>query len=297
MTSVAEFEARMRFIRLLALVSTRFHLTWEVVGAFVRSLLRGGKNVKNVIGMPITIFLTPNYFTHRNLKPTVALDQVVASTKRLINDLEVIGITKQPTDGVKFSRSTHGPLHSSCEFDVDMHEGENSVKFAVILKVFPTADATLDAELYPFSIDSISFSEYGLHVITDIQPYDKLNQMSGIALLARLQDIRENTITQLHKYISGSSMKANVHNSALLLRTQELFDDGFLLKGDVANITTEIDEDSCAICLEERASYVSLTCSHSFCVPCISHLMTYHVDVSNTEHTCPLCRAKIEFVK
>ena len=289
-----EFEARLRFIRLLAIVATRFQLTWAIVGVFVRSMLRSGNNVN---GKPLTVFLTPNYFTHKNVKRTVALDHVVSSAKRMINDLVVIGVIKQseqPTGKVNFMRSTIGPLHSLAEFDVEMKEDDTLTKFSVIFKVFPTAHSTLDAELYPFSIDTLSFGEFGLSVINDrIQLYDKLNQVGGIALLARMQEICQNSITQLHSFKKWTGSKANIYNSALLMRSQELYDEGFSMKGDIAEISTETNEDFCAICFEECSSYIKIVCSHSFCCACL----VKHLTFTESEPKCPLCRASIEFVK
>jgi hypothetical protein len=174
--------------------------------------------------------------------------------------------------------------------------GAGVIQFPVHIKAFDGSTALLDTYMNRFTTDSVMLGPHSMQVIKTSHPYDRLNQSSGVALLQRLIDMQLTKSTvQLMQYRQPVCWINQAHNAGLLIATSLFAKEGTNVLGNSALISgpTTDDEGSdvmCPICLETQAvSFVTLECSHVFCIDCLSN----HMLMATTGSQCPLCREHI----
>ena len=291
MTTLQEYNARTQFIRLIAMSAKHANLNWFIVDRYVRQMLTSSTNIKDT---SLSFFITP-YLTEQDepsSKLILTLDKVIITTKSMIKELEVMKAIKTPQNGLQFAYAMgNEPLHAEFEFEANINISDNTIKFPVIFKVFPHEKSIYDDRLYPFSTDTIYLGENGLNVFKQsLHSIDTINQFNGISLMERIINLKQdNQILQLHEYDNHSGWFSQAHNANLLKRTEQLTSEGFHLKGDIAKIIYDCTEGMCPICQDVCDKYVSLECTHAFCIKCI----TNHMILSVYGAKCPMCRSRI----
>jgi hypothetical protein len=231
------------------------------------------------------------------------MDRVLSKVTSMISELEVMGVVltsdplKRPLPTVSKGSVGLEPTHVAVSMTANMLMiGVGAIQFPVHIKAFDGSAALLDTYMNRFTSDSVMLGAHSMHVIRTSHSYDRLNQSNGVALLQRMIDMQlTKSTTQLQEYRSPVCWLNQAHNAGLLIATNQFAQEGLTVLGNSALISgprTDADgaDTMCPICLETRdVSFITLECSHVFCVDCI----TNHMLLATTGSQCPMCREHI----
>lgn len=280
-----QYKARINFIRLMAMSSNHLNMAWHVAGSFIRHLITGSTNIED---SSMLIFLTPKQSVRQNNNAFAGLEKMTSNVMSMLNELEIMGMDVSRNAPPIMSKGLTGlePNHVSVEFEAQT----GNITFPVSIKAFDKETSLTDDSLYPFSTDTIVLGPTSLHVIKRNNILDKMNQFSGIALLERIVKLQhDKSIVQVNKFASNHTWIATATNATLMQNIKQIKSEGFNVIGDTIEMSSTCEEGLCPICLESNETFVSLECTHAFCLGCLAnHLM---MSVNGAE--CPMCRSRI----
>lgn len=285
-----QYKARTNFIRLMAMSANHFHMTWHVAGSFIRHLISGTKDIED---SSMLIFLTPKQNIRQSNNAFAGLEKMMKNVTSMMNELEIMGMDVSRSAPPFVTKGPAGlePSHVSVEFQAQMFIADTgNITFSVSIKAFDKETSLFDDTLYPFSTDTIVLGPTSLHVVKRNHVLDKMNEYSGIALLERMVKIQqEKSIVQVNKFANNYTYTATATNATLMQSIKQIKKEGFNVIGETIEMNNTCNEGMCPICLESNETFVSLECTHAFCLGCLaSHLMS---SVNGAE--CPMCRARI----
>lgn len=149
-----------------------------------------------------------------------------------------------------------------------------------------------DFPVTQFAEDTLILTQTGICNKTTIDTFDTLNITKGIGTLERILNLKENMLTSHSYFLASNAVPSHrFHNMELLKGESDAKEQGFETRG--ANLNIFKMQDGCPICYEEGTFGTRLKCGHTFCLKCLSHVLSME-----EQHLprCSLCRKALMFI-
>ena len=242
----------MQFIRIIDTLSKYHNLMWKVTGSFVHSF-----------------FTNSSYTSSSVLEMIVSSPSINYPTKGLLFALQKDLVTMNLIKNIQFSNSK-----LSCTAGVNCNDTITYIDVIIYLDFYPSIC---------FNTDYIVFTSNGISTID-------INDTNGIQLTRHIRSLQDKELVLVGNYFNIFDNHTIRRKNAILMRMQlhAMLKDYTIRGKYVLDIQSSGCE--CPVCLECQSHFVSLICSHSFCVNCLAS----HIEKENDSNgKCPMCRALI----
>lgn len=275
----SDFEAKMRFMRLVSILCQRREEHWFLMGPFLRNMLAGMSTKGAAMHLHVC---RGRYFVYN----TAYLAEAAGS---FVDDLEKLGVNVIERGAWTSNDWTVAKAVHKIAMPVVVDNSWTGTKEATLTP--SEVHISFEHRALPssfeagFSCDDLALTQTGITLLNRHKELDAANCSMGIALMQRLGELRRRELRPLAKFD-----KVGVNAAKLLMREDGLRQDGFAIVGDGPHVT--MSQEPCPICLEQNRRHVTLACRHSFCMRCIAS----HMQIPEPRHVqCPLCRQEIAF--
>jgi hypothetical protein len=257
-----ELHARLFFMKVLHMLTSKYSITWNLLGDFLRLFLSDLSCSSSSMIIHLRPMRTYTFFQN--------------NVTDFFKDLNILGIVIKST---KQSVTQNN-------YEIRIMYEEIPVTFLVMFRT--------DIDINPIcSIDALTLTPTGL-TLTKRDPFlDDNNLNNGIATLDRLIELRTKKIYLVKTFCNGANIHHVRSTNATLMRDQHQKQvEGFtFLPGMYGALQSCVDyKEDCPICMTNNNVFTTLSCGHTFCMLCLAT----HMDKKGDNHgKCPLCRGEI----